>query len=230
MFEPRIIDPNSSEWPWVFRDLPADYTPERLWVRGDGNLEEFTNTAISIIGARASTAYGDHTASDIANGLATNGWTVVSGGALGIDGAAHRGALAADSMRFPGTKGRTIAVLASGVDVFYPAAHHFLFEHILRNGGLIVSEYPPGSHPHRSRFLERNRLIAAMSGGMVMVEAGQNSGSTAAFGHARTLKRKLMVVPGPVTSAYSKGTNYQLRFADVSPVGTAAEVEEVMNA
>src|SRR6185312_6809092 len=143
-------------------------------------------------GTRASTAYGEHVAVDLAEGLCERGIAVVSGGAFGIDGAAHRGALGVD--------GSTVAVLAGGVDVPYPAGHSALLHRIYR-AGLVVSEYPPGVRPARHRFLVRNRLVAALSGATVVVEAGLRSGAANTAAWARALGRVVCAVPGPVTSS-----------------------------
>jgi DNA processing protein len=169
------------------------------------------------VGARAATSYGTHVATDLAFGLADRGWTVVSGGAYGIDGAAHRGALSAG--------GATVAVLASGLDVVYPVGHANLFDRI-GTDGLLISEWPPGSTPQRHRFLIRNRVIAAACRGTVVVEASARSGARNTARHTRELGRMLMAVPGPVTSSMSIGTNLLIRQDDARLVGSAAEVLE----
>lgn len=235
----RVIDPSNAEWPKQLMDL--ENPPERLWVRGNGHwdlnelapdwsvtfsdlasLNNHALGAVAIIGSRACTDYGQHVASDIAHELAVKHTTVVSGGAFGIDIAAHRAALIAGTSEC--CRGRTIVVLACGVDQDYPSAHAAVFDEIVRAGGLIVSEYPPGTFPMRQQFLDRNRIIAALSRGMVMVEATERSGSRAAFGEARSLNRVLMAVPGPVTSAQSNGTFLELRQRDVVPVRDARDV------
>ncbi len=162
-----------------------------------------TRTTVAVVGARAATAYGAYVAGDLSTALSDRGVAVISGGAYGIDAAAHRGALA--STRTP-----TIAVLACGVDVAYPRGHDRLLRQIASTG-LVVSELPPGSSPTRGRFLVRNRLIAALSLGTVVVEAALRSGSLATLERARLLSRHPMVVPGPVTSAMSAGCHAQLR-------------------
>ena len=128
--------------------------PIALWVRGPGALDELCDQAAAIVGARAATGYGPHMAGEFGAGLAAAGFTVVSGAAIGVDGAAHRGALAAG--------GPTVAVLACGIDRSYPAAHEALLDRIAATG-VVVSEYPPGSVPARHRFLVRNRLIAGLA-------------------------------------------------------------------
>ena len=157
---------------------------------------------MAIVGSRAATAYGTGMAGDLAADLADPGVTVVSGGAFGIDVAAHRGALAAG--------GRSIGVLANGVDVGYPPGNQRVFE-VLAREHLLVSELPPGAHPTRVRFLARNRLIAAMSGGTVVVEAALRSGARNTAGWALECQRPLMAVPGPVHSRASAAPHLMIR-------------------
>ncbi|WP_131747956.1 DNA-processing protein DprA [Frankia sp. Cppng1_Ct_nod] len=206
----RIVCPGDSEWPDALDVLgrmsaatqaePGE--PLALWVHGSGNLGQLCERAVAVVGSRAATAYGTTVAADLASGLADRGWTVVSGAAFGIDAAAHRGALAAG--------GPTIAVLAGGVDVAYPRAHADLLGRI-RENGLLLSEAPPGSLPYRGRFLTRNRIIAGLTRGTVLVEAGHRSGALNTARHARGLGRVVMAVPGPVTSALSVGCHRLLR-------------------
>ena len=204
----RLITPEHGEWPqWPFtafsltgqRELAP---PLALWVRGPGLLAGLCEQAVAVVGARAATSYGAHVAGDFSAGLADRGFTVVSGAAIGIDGAAHRGALAVE--------GPTVAVLACGVDRAYPAAHQMLLERIATSG-LVVSEYPPGSVPGRHRFLVRNRLIAGMAAGTVVVEAGLRSGAQRTAADAAALGRLVMAVPGPVTSGLSAGCHRLVR-------------------
>jgi DNA processing protein len=171
--------------------------------------------AVAIVGSRAATAYGNHVASGIAVGLADGGWTVVSGAAYGIDAAAHSGALAAD--------GITVAVLACGVDRPYPRAHAGLLQQIATYG-LIVSEAPPGRQPSRDAFLARNRIIAALAGGVVVIEAGRRSGTMSTVAHADALGRPVMAVPGPVTSAVSAGCHQLIREQAALCVTSASDV------
>ncbi len=155
---------------------------------------------------------------ELAAGLAERDAAVVSGGAYGIDGAAHRAALAAD--------GFTVAVLAGGVDVSYPAGNAALFHRIAKEG-LLVTEYPPGLRPQRHRFLTRNRLVAALSGATVVVEAGARSGAANTAAWARALGRGVCAVPGPVTSSASVGCHILLR-AGATVVTRAEEVVELI--
>jgi DNA processing protein len=173
---------------------------------------------VAIVGARASSGYGEHVAAEISGDLAATGAVIVSGGAYGIDGAAHRAAL--------GVQGATVAFLAGGVDRAYPAGHQQLLRQIV-NQGAVVSELPCGAAPTKWRFLARNRLIAALGHATVVVEAGWRSGSLNTAGHAAALGRPLGAVPGPVTSATSAGCHRLLREYDALCVTSAAEVREL---
>ncbi|MCD0448416.1 DNA-processing protein DprA [Actinocorallia sp. API 0066] len=202
-FGGRVLVPGDAEWPTTLGHL-GEAAPLLLWVRGRADLRAVCLRSVAIVGARAATPYGTRVAADLGAELADRGWTVVSGGALGVDGAAHRGALAAD--------GTTVAVLASGVDVAYPPRHEAMFDEIAATG-LLVSEWPPTAHPTRPRFLVRNRVIAALTKGTVVVEADLRSGALNTARHARDLGRHLMAVPGPVTSLMSRGCHDLLRAA-----------------
>ena len=193
----RIIVPDDPEWPGQL-DALGPQRPWALWVRGAAPAQVCERRSVAIVGARSCTAYGERVASEFAAHISGAGHPVISGGAYGIDAAAHRGALAVG--------GSTVAVLACGVDVAYPPAHTALFERIAEVGSL-VSEAAPGAHPTKPAFLIRNRLIAALSYGTVVVEARVRSGSFSTYAHARGLGRVLMAVPGPVDSAESAGTN-----------------------
>jgi DNA processing protein len=173
-----------------------------LWALGPARLDEVAQRAAAVVGTRASTAYGEHVAADLATGLAERDVAVVSGGAYGIDGAAHRATLAAD--------GITVAVLAGGIDIPYPAGHSALL-HRIGQHGLLFTEYPPGVRPARYRFLTRNRLVAAVAGAAVVVEAGLRSGAANTAAWARALGRVVAAVPGPVTSSASAGCHALLR-------------------
>jgi DNA processing protein len=170
-----------------------------------------------VVGSRAATAYGSYVASEFAASVAARGWAVVSGGAFGVDASAHRGALGAD--------GVTVAVLACGVDVPYPVGHTELLTAVAAQG-VIVSEWPPGRTVSRLRFLVRNRVIAALATGTLVVEAGERSGAVNTARHARDLGRRLMAVPGPVTSDQSAGCHRIIRDWQGTLVTTAAEVIE----
>jgi DNA processing protein len=197
----RLVCPGDSEWPTQLDTLGVA-RPYALWLRGEADLRYCCLQSVSMVGARASSAYGEHVGTEMAAALAERGWTVVSGGAYGIDGCAHRGALAAD--------GVTIAVLACGVDHVYPAGHQDLLASVAAQG-VLVSEWPPGRPPSKLRFLIRNRVIGALTRGTVVVEAGLRSGALNTARHARDLRRPVMAVPGPVTSEVSAGCHKIIR-------------------
>lgn len=212
----RIVCPGDPEWPGQLADL-GDDQPYALWLRGNADLRFSCLRSVAIVGSRAATAYGSYVAAEFAMSVAARGLAVVSGGAFGVDAAAHRGALAAD--------GVTIAVLACGVNVPYPTAHAELFDAIAAQG-VVVSEWPPGRHVSRLRFLIRNRMIAALATGTLVVEAGQRSGAVNTARYARDLRRRLMAVPGPVTSDLSAGCHQIIREWQGTLVTSAAEVIE----
>ncbi|MGW0411679.1 DNA-processing protein DprA [Streptomyces collinus] len=213
----RFVGPGDTEWPGQLDDL-GDARPLGLWVRGRPGLRMWALRSVAVVGARACTEYGTHVAGTLAAELAERGWVVVSGGAYGIDGAAHRGALAAG--------GATVAVLACGVDRPYPRGHTALIGRIAEQG-LVVGELPPGEHPTPSRFVLRNRVIAALTRGTVVVEAACRSGSLVTARAAARLGRLTMGVPGPVTSGLSAGVHDMLR-GEAVLVTDAAEVVEVV--
>ena len=223
----RLITPGDDEWPGLafasfrgapVRDRPQGRAPLVLWAIGPLRLDDVAERAAAIVGTRACTAYGEHVAAELSAGLADHDVAIVSGGAYGVDGAAHRAALAADGM--------TVAVLAGGVDVLYPAGHSALL-HRVGATGLLLSEYPPGVRPARHRFLTRNRLVAALSGATIVVEAGIRSGAASTAAWARALGRVVCAVPGPVTSAASTGCHVLLR-AGAELVTRADEVREII--
>ncbi|MFC5930346.1 DNA-protecting protein DprA [Cryobacterium melibiosiphilum] len=194
----RLITPDDVDWPAELQQLGAS-APLALWLKGDSrHLATPLFGRVTIVGTRAATAYGIQVATELAAELAAQGRTILSGGGYGIDGSAHRAA----TLSYPGS---TIAVLANGLDRAYPIGHEQLFEHIEQSGGLLISELPPGSAPTRWRFLQRNRMLAALSGTTVVVEAGHRSGSLNVAGQAHALGRPVGAVPGPVTSAASAG-------------------------
>jgi DNA processing protein len=214
----RLACPGEPEWPTQL-DVLGDVRPYALWLRGDADLRYSCLRSVSVVGARAATAYGSHVSAEISAALAERGWTVLSGGAYGVDAAAHRGALAAG--------GVTVAVLACGVDAPYPPGNHELFEAIAAQG-VLASEWPPGRNPTRLRFLVRNRVIAALSRGTVVVEAAMRSGALNTARYARDLCRPLMAVPGPVTSEMSAGCHWVIReWAGVCVTGASDVLEEV---
>ncbi|MGQ0631736.1 MAG: DNA-processing protein DprA [Sporichthyaceae bacterium] len=216
----RYVCPGEPDWPTQLDDLGPG-RPFGLWVRGGLDLRPALLRSVSIVGARAATAYGTHVAADFASGLVDGGWAVVSGCALGIDAAAHRGALAAE--------GITIGVLAGGVDQAYPPSNGALIARIAETG-LLLSEAPIGAPAVRHRFLTRNRVIAALTRGTVVVEAALRSGAGTTARWTDQLGRVLMAVPGPVTSAMSIGSNELLRSAHAVAVTRPVEVIEAVGA
>lgn len=213
----RFVCPGEAEWPVQLDDL-GDARPVGLWVRGQPSLRIWALRSVAVVGARACTEYGAHMAAALGAGLAERGWVVVSGGAYGVDGAAHRGAL--------GAGGATVAVLACGVDRAYPRGHAELIKRIAEQG-LVVGELPPGDHPTPSRFILRNRVIAALTRGSVVVEAAYRSGALVTARSAQALGRFTMGVPGPATSGLSAGVHELLR-GDGVLVTDAAEIVELV--
>jgi DNA processing protein len=227
----RLVVPEDGDWPPQLGHLLGisrpnahrtvdreTHPPLAFWVRGERSLTELLAQSVAVVGSRAATPYGVHVATELAYGLSERGWTVVSGGAYGIDAAAHRGALRGG--------GPTVAVLACGVERAYPLSNSALFDHITESG-LVISEWPPGTDPQRHRFLIRNRVIAASTRGTVVVEAASRSGATQTLGRALALGRPAMVVPGPVTSAMSVGCHEMLREQrEVRAVANVAHVLE----
>lgn len=223
----RFVIPGDEEWPAGLDDLEQATPIQRrggvpfgLWLRGPGHLARLAARSVAVVGSRASTAYGTGFATDLAAELAEAGVTVVSGMAFGIDTAAHRGALAVG--------GPTVGVVANGVDVAYPPGNARLFEAVAQDH-LLVSELPPGAHPTRIRFLARNRLIAALSGGTVVVEAALRSGARNTAGWALECQRPLMAVPGSVHSRASAAPHLMIRNGQAMLVSSAAEVLELVS-
>ena len=221
----RFVVPGDEEWPVQLDDLATapplfnrGGVPVGLWVRGPARLDELTG-AVAIVGSRSATTYGADVAADLAAEVAGAGRAVVSGAAYGIDQAAHRGAIAAG--------GTTVAVLACGADRVYPQAHARLIEH-LAHEHCLVSETVPGGAPTQLRFLSRNRIIAALTEGTVVVEAAVRSGALNTANWASRLNRHLMGVPGPVASAQSAGVHQLLRDAAATLVTHPDEVLETL--
>ena len=222
----RFVVPGDEEWPERLSDLhhcePAHRrggVPPGLWLRGPGHLAALVQRSVALVGARAATAYGSGVAADLGADLAEQGVAVVSGGAFGIDAAAHRGALA--------VHGPTVCVLANGVDVPYPSGNSELLGWIAKEH-VLVSELPPGATPTRIRFLARNRVIAALSQGTVVVEAALRSGARNTASWALGCNRPLMAVPGPVHSAMSEAPHLMIRDGLASLVTNAAEVLDLI--
>lgn len=214
----RVVVPEDDEWPAALVDL-GDEAPVCLWVRGHGRLDATLRRTVAVVGARASTEYGDRLAGELAVGLSAAGCTTVSGGAYGIDAVVHRATLAVD--------GTTVVFLAGGPDRLYPAGNAGLLRAVADSPGLVLSELPPGSVPSRVRFLRRNRLIAAAGLSTVVVEAAWRSGSLVTARLAAGLGRPVGAVPGPVTSAGSAGCHRLLREGVAVCVSDVDEVLEL---
>jgi DNA processing protein len=219
----RFVVPGDEEWPGQLHDLDhcgqlqdRGGAPLGLWVKGPLKLDQ-QQDSVAMVGARSATTYGADVAAAIAAEVAAVGLCVISGAAFGIDNAAHRGALAG--------RGATVAVLACGVDRAYPAAHKQLLDHLAAHGA-VVSELAPGCAPTRHRFLARNRIIAALARGTVVVEAAVRSGALNTANWTDRLSRRLMGVPGPVTSEPSAGVHQLIRTGAATLVTTGAEVLE----
>lgn len=213
----RLIMPSDPLWPVALGDL-ATHSPIALWWRGVPAALRALPNSIALVGSRAATQYGEHVAMEASAGLCDRGFAIVSGAAYGIDGMAHRAALASD--------GLTVAFLAGGVDRFYPTGHDALLHRIVERGA-VISELPCGASPTKWRFLQRNRLIAATSAATVVLEAGWRSGSLNTAGHAAALGRPLGAVPGPVSSPASAGCHRLLREYDAECVTNATEMAEL---
>ena len=218
----QLLTPEDLEWPGELQQLGAN-APIALWLKGELTpLAATLPGRVTIVGARAATAYGVQVATELASDLASQGRVVLSGGAYGIDGSAHRAATAA----YPGS---TIAVLANGLDRLYPTGHDQLFERIEQSGGLLVSELPPGSTPTRWRFLQRNRILTALSGATIVVEAGHRSGSLNIASQAHSLGSAVGAVPGPVTSPASAGCHRLIQEGIATVVADAQDVTDLLD-
>ncbi|MBC7633097.1 DNA-processing protein DprA [Aeromicrobium sp.] len=222
----RWLCPGDHGWPGALSDLDhveplhgATGAPLGLWVRGKSNLAALSQTSVAIVGARECTTYGAECASELAIDCADAGYTVISGAAYGVDGCAHRGAVMMGSP--------TVAVLACGADIDYPLSHGALLARIAEDG-LVVSEQAPGQRPMKGRFLSRNRLIAALTQGTVVIEAASRSGSLNTLSWADQLGRTTMGLPGPVTSRQSTGVHAALRGGKAVLVTSGKDVVEEM--
>jgi DNA processing protein len=216
----RLIIPGDDLWPGQLADLGL-HEPICLWWRGLEMELPAAAKSIALVGSRDSTSYGAAVTGDLAYSLAQRGFTVVSGGAYGIDAHAHRAALAGGSAGTP-----TIAVMAGGVDRFYPSGNEDLLRAVA-NQGAVLAEVPPGSAPTRYRFLQRNRLIAALASVTVVVEARWRSGALNTAHHAEALGRAVGAVPGSVHSANSAGCHRLLRDGGAVCVTDAGEIVEL---
>ena len=212
-----FITPEDLSWPTRVNQLAIP--PLGLIVKGD--LSILNNPSLAIVGTRNPTPYGVRLAGDFAAGFVDREWDIISGGAYGIDTAAHRGALVAE--------GRTIAVIASGIDVQYPAGNARLFDEICENGA-IISEVMPGVTAMPHRFLIRNRLIAALSLSTLVVEAAFRSGSLRTARDAAGLMRPVMAIPGPISSPSSEGCHRLIGERAAELVTSVADAMELISA
>lgn len=229
----RLLVPGDPGWPdWALNPLdrprgrrrdssggvPTALRPLGLWWRGPAEPERVLARAVAVVGTRAPTAYGRAVAADLSAGVAADDFTVISGGAFGIDAAAHRAVL--------GVGGHTIAVLAGGVDRLYPRGNEELLRQVAETGA-VVSEQPPGTGVTRYRFLDRNRIIAALTSATVVVEAAARSGALSTAAWAAALERPVAAVPGPITSVASVGSHLLIRDRGAVLIGRAADVVEL---
>lgn len=232
----RLITPEDDEWPTEEFDasfgfatagdspFPRTYqadavTPHALWVRG-GNLSGMFARSVGVVGTRTMSTYGRAAATTVVASLSSHRYTVVSGGAMGIDTAAHEAALSVG--------GATVAFFACGIDRTYPSSNAALFEKIASSGGALISEYAPGLSPKRHRFLTRNRLVAAVTQGSVVVEAGFRSGALNTLTWCTGLGRVAMAVPGPITSNTTTGCHLKIRDGQAQLVTSGDDVRSLL--
>ena len=212
----ETIDQTSEYYPKGLLDLGAE-APKTLWVRGDAETLKGLHQSVALVGARASTGYGEHVTMEIATRLCEMGTTIASGGSYGIDGVATRTALASDS--------KTIVWLAGGVDKFYPSGHDTLFSRVENGGGVIVSAEEPGSAPTKWRFLQRNKYLGYSASATLVAEAGWRSGSLGVAQAAFEAGNFVGAIPGPITSANSAGCHRIIREGVAQLVTQASDIE-----
>ncbi len=192
-----MLSPVSQGWPEQLSDLGYN-SPMAMWVRGSRSALDRLTKSVAVVGSRGATTYGEFATESVVAALVEKGVTIISGGAYGIDAIAHKSTLA--------LQGNTVAVMAGGVDRLYPSGNAQLLKRVTETGALL-SELPPGSIPTKWRFLQRNRLIAALSQTTIVVEANWRSGALNTATHAQSLERQVFAVPGPISSPKSAGTN-----------------------
>ena len=210
-----FVTPEDPEWPTSLNDLGV-HQPHGLWVLGKKDLLRSDHNTTALVGARAATGYGEFACMEMSAGLMQRGHTIVSCASYGIGGAAIRATLAGE--------GSPIAIVAGGLDRPYPSGHATLLERAAQKGA-VVSEMAPGATPTKWRFLQRNRIIAALARRTVVVEAGYRSGALNVAGHAAALGRPLGAVPGPITSAASAGCHRLIREYGAPLVTTTEEID-----
>jgi DNA processing protein len=205
-------------WPERLLDL-ENHTPRGLWGMGERSAFDALSDSFSFVGSRIATEYGQSACADLIAPLVARGSAIVSGGAYGIDAAAHRAAIASG--------GQTVAMMAGGLDRLYPSGNAELFGSI-RKRGTLLSEMPPGAEPTKWRFLQRNRLIAALGAATVIVEANPRSGAVSTANRALELDRPVGAVPGPIGSSASDGCHQLIRAAKASLVTCAQDIMELV--
>ena len=216
------IDKTSDLYPAGLLDLGAE-APETLWVRGNSEALKGMSQSVAVIGARASTGYGEHITMELVSGLLGRGATIVNGGGYGIEGMAARAALAENSAELNAGE-RVIVWLAGGVDRLYPSGHDALFQRVLESGGVIVSAQPEGYSPTKQRFIDRSRYLGYTTSATVVVEAGWRSGCLRVAQAAHEAGNFVGAVPGPVTSASSAGTHELIRTGIAELIVEASQV------
>ena len=214
----KLVVPGNEYWPEQLNDLELG-KPHCLWLRGNLKSLGATNFSLAVVGSRLASSYGDWVTSEIVSECASNSIAVVSGGAYGIDATAHRSALALGV--------QTIAIMAGGVDRLYPSGNSDLLRRVMQSGA-VIAEQAPGSNPTRWRFLQRNRLIAALASATVVVEAGRRSGAINTAMHADTLARPLAVIPGPISSPTSAGCHALIKNDSARIAGSVADVIDLV--
>ena len=212
-----FLTPDDIDWPISLNDLAAP--PIALLIKGQREYLPNLIDSISIVGTRNPTPYGRRIAEDFGAGVADHEWAVVSGGAIGIDAAAHNGCLVGE--------GITVAVLGGGFNKNYPAAHEKLFAEISESG-LLISEVMPDVPAIPHRFLTRNRLIAALSKATIVVEAAFRSGSLRTARDAADIFRPVMAIPGPINSPTSEGCHRLIAERVAELVSSVSEVMELV--
>ncbi|MCG7292052.1 DNA-protecting protein DprA [Corynebacterium afermentans] len=201
---------------------PDGIAPHALWVAGNTNLAGLFAQSVGVVGTRHATKYGHMASKDLVAGLGGHNYTVVSGGALGIDTVAHTTAMDVNTP--------TVVVAACGPGEHYPRSNKALFERVVATGGALMTEYPPAVTPDRHRFLTRNRLVAALTLGTVLVEAPFRSGALNTLKWVNAFNRTAMAVPGPVTDAQSLGANLAIQNNEAEMVLNAGQIHEQLSA